>query len=428
MIKESKKENSILTEKNSKYEMLIEGNGGELISAREQILNLNNLKRTIESEISEKKNDLELLIKNIAEKRDEYIELDEAVLLQSFGLYCNRYNYKTSIEYRNAIEIIRNRQKNIIKSNSAAICTKIWSLEGSSKKGESFTQNNIKQIIRTFNIECDDIIKKVKFSNYEMSKKRILKSYDSLNKLNEINKIFLQKDYCDCKIDELDLIFEYIQKVEDEKENIRRQRELRREELQLAKELEEKRIEIEKEKQHYNNAMERLKIQILSEQNDERLAVLREKELEICNNLQDLDIALKDLDYREANKRAGYVYIISNIGTFGENVYKIGMTRRLEPQERIDELSGASVPFKFDVHAMVFSDDAPKLEAELHQKFSDKRVNVMNNRKEFFKVSLDEIKDVMKSMFNGSVEFTNEAEAEQYRETIKYYQNNIYIK
>ena len=130
-------------------------------------------------------------------------------------------------------------------------------------------------------------------------------------------------------------------------------------------------------------------------------------------------MALTDIDYRQANMRAGYVYIVSNIGSFGENVYKIGMTRRLDPQERIDELGGASVPFKFDVHAMIFSDDAPALEAALHRAFEDKKVNIVNQRREFFNVTLDEIKDVVKKNFDKTVEFIDIPDAEQYRVSIK---------
>lgn len=130
-------------------------------------------------------------------------------------------------------------------------------------------------------------------------------------------------------------------------------------------------------------------------------------------------MALTDIDYRQANMRAGYVYIVSNIGSFGENVYKIGMTRRLDPQERIDELGGASVPFKFDVHAMIFSDDAPALEAALHRAFEDKKVNIVNQRREFFNVTLDEIKDVVKKNFDKTVEFIDIPDAEQYRVSMK---------
>lgn len=135
--------------------------------------------------------------------------------------------------------------------------------------------------------------------------------------------------------------------------------------------------------------------------------------------LNKIDKEFADVDYREANQRAGYVYVISNIGAFGENVYKIGMTRRLDPQDRVDELSDASVPFNFDVHAMIFSNDAPKLEAALHNAFADRKLNFVNQRREFFNVTLDEIKQVVRENYDKSVEFVELAPAEQYRESLK---------
>lgn len=142
---------------------------------------------------------------------------------------------------------------------------------------------------------------------------------------------------------------------------------------------------------------------------------LLDKKEELEKNLEDIEKAIKDVDYREANQRAGYVYIISNIGAFGENVYKIGMTRRLDPQDRVDELGDASVPFNFDVHAMIFSDDAPALENALHKAFEDRKLNMVNQRREFFNVTLDEIKEVVKKNFDKTVEFIDVPDAEQYR-------------
>ena len=115
--------------------------------------------------------------------------------------------------------------------------------------------------------------------------------------------------------------------------------------------------------------------------------------------------------------KSGHVYVISNIGSFGENIYKIGMTRRLEPMDRVRELGDASVPFNFDVHAMIFSDNAPELENILHKEFYDNRVNKINDRREFFKVSLDEIKKVAEK-YGVKAEFTMIAQAEQYRQTL----------
>jgi hypothetical protein len=111
--------------------------------------------------------------------------------------------------------------------------------------------------------------------------------------------------------------------------------------------------------------------------------------------------------------------VISNIGSFGENVYKIGMTRRLDPMDRVRELGGASVPFRYDVHAVIFSDNAPELEASLHRTFSHHRVNKVNECKEFFKVTLREIKKVVHQNHNAVIEFTMAAEAQEYRETLQ---------
>jgi len=150
------------------------------------------------------------------------------------------------------------------------------------------------------------------------------------------------------------------------------------------------------------------------------------KKIELEAQLVTLNDNLRDVDYRQANQRAGYVYVISNIGAFGENVYKIGMTRRLEPQDRVDELGDASVPFRFDVHAMIFTDDAPKLENALHKAFDNKKINMINKRREFFNVTLNEIKEVVKAEFDKTVEFVEIPDAEQYRESVKIKQFKVF--
>ena len=204
---------------------------------------------------------------------------------------------------------------------------------------------------------------------------------------------------------------------EKEKEEQKEARARMREEAKLAKEIEEERKKLEKEQKHYQNALKKI-IEQLKDARDEDRAAIEEKKEEIETQLQKIDSDFKNVDYREANQRAGYVYVISNIGAFGENVYKIGMTRRLDPMDRVDELGDASVPFDFDVHAMIFSDDAPKLEAALHKAFASRKLNFVNQRREFFNVTLDEIKQVVKENFDKSVEFIDLAPAEQYRESL----------
>ncbi|HBO48628.1 MAG TPA: DUF4041 domain-containing protein [Clostridiales bacterium] len=363
-------------------------------------------------------NDIEEL-KNIKQSLQmDIIELDDKILFQNFGVYQPQYNFATLDEYKEKLDDIRNQQKEMIKSHTAAICNTAWKVQGSEKAGKKMIAENIQQALRNFNIECDLCISKVKFSNYDNSKERIFRAFELQNKLNATNDIHIVDEYYKLKIKELDLAYEYQKKKQEEKEELRRKREELREAEKVAREIEEKRKELEKEQEHYQNYLKKINEQIEVEQSEERKQYLISKKEELDNNVHDVHLALEDLDYREANHRAGYVYIISNIGAFGENIFKIGMTRRLEPEERIAELSGASVPFKFDIHAMIFSDDAPKLEAALHNHFADKKVNLVNGRKEFFNVTLEEIKKVVRDNHDKTVDFVNVPDAEQYRESL----------
>jgi hypothetical protein len=226
--------------------------------------------------------------------------------------------------------------------------------------------------------------------------------------------IGISPGYVRLKIDEVKLALDYQQKKQEEKE---RQKELRaqeREEAKVLKEIEEERKRLKKEQMHYENALKTVLVQI--EKNGETDELL-EKKSQLESQINDTTKAIEDVDYREANRKAGYVYIISNIGAFGENVYKIGMTRRLDPQERVDELGDASVPFNFDIHAMIFTEDAPGLETALHNAFESKKLNKINTRREFFAVSLDEIKAEVRKNFDKTVEWIDIPEAEQYRQS-----------
>ena len=181
------------------------------------------------------------------------------------------------------------------------------------------------------------------------------------------------------------------------------------------KELEEKRLSIIKERTHYTNELNNLSHLLEKDpSNNDVLEKIKVFEIKI----QEIENNLKDIDYRENNKRAGYVYIISNIGSFGENVFKIGMTRRLDPLDRVKELGDASVPFQFDIHALIFSEDAPSLENVIHKSLEDKKVNMKNSRKEFFNVTIEEIEKIVKENFSKTVEFVYKPEAEQYNQSL----------
>ena len=353
----------------------------------------------------------------IASRERNIIVLDNQILLQEFGLYTPVYDFATSEEYKNKLEIIRMKQKDMIRNDTAASYGS-WSIDGSVAKGKKFVKDNVKLTLRSFNNECETLIDKVKFNNVESIRQRIIKSYETLNKLNTVNKIEISSDYLDLKLQELSLAYEYALKKQEEKEAEKERRAEMREAAKLEKELAEERKKIEKEQKHYQHALNTILSQIKSATEEEKIE-LEAKRAELESHLNNIDESIKSLDYREANQKAGYVYVISNIGAFGENVYKIGMTRRLDPMDRIDELGDASVPFNFDVHAMIFSDDAPSLEAALHKAFENKKLNMVNTRREFFNVTLEEIEEVVKANFDKTVDFIKDPPAEQYRESIK---------
>lgn len=355
---------------------------------------------------------------NIKDLKKDIITFSDEILVQDFGLYEPRYSFINADAYKAELTNIRNKQKAMIKDGSAVSGSIDWQVNGSAAQGRKMIKDMQKLLLRAFNSECDEIINKVKYNNYDTSVKKMERSFNAIAKLGITMSISITSNYYDLKIQELQLALEYQIQKQREKEEKAELRAQQREEARLQKELKEQRKNIDKERKHYEQALSNINKQI-SSSSDENIEELNKKKEEIIQSLSDIDTKIKDIDYREANQKAGYVYIISNIGSFGEGIYKIGMTRRLNPQERVDELGDASVPFKFDVHAMIFSEDAPALEAKLHRAFEDRKLNLVNQRREFFKVSLDEIKKVVKNNFDKTVEFVEVPDADQYRISLK---------
>ena len=357
---------------------------------------------------------LQKLDMEIAEKRRQIAIFEVDLYAQEYGIYKPTFEFANSDLYKDKLKELRDKQKMSIKNNTAAIGSTNWEVNGSRAKGTAMVNDNKKLLLRAFNVECDDIVANVKVSNLQRSIERINKISEQISRLGKTMSISITPQYIKLKIDEVKLALDYQQKKQAEKE---RQKELRaqeREEAKVLKEIEEERKRLKKEQTHYENALNSILAQI--EKNGENEELLAKK-LQLENQIVDTLKANQDVDYREANRKAGYVYIIINIGAVGENVYKIGMTRRLDPQERVDELGDASVPFNFDVHAMIFTEDAPGLETALHNAFESRKLNKINTRREFFAVSLEEIKEEVRKNFDKTVEWIDIPEAEQYRQS-----------
>lgn len=380
----------------------------DMTKAREdELIARGNLLSILEESLTKREKDAKSLEQEIhrseqiiAMLKSQIIILDDELLYQSFGFYETRYDLENSEEYKNYLEKVKNEQKKLVEEKRAVI-TNVYSDE----VDDSIIDNHVKLAIRSFNNDCDSVISKVKFSNVEVSEKKIRTSFHYINELNRHNYIELAEKFLSLKLEELFLAYEYYQRKQEEREEQRRINEQIREERKAQQELEEQLKILRKEEKHLENALKH------------SAQFTEDRTNEIKARLEEIQRQKEDVDYRFKNMKAGYVYVISNIGSFGENVYKIGMTRRLDPLERVRELGGASVPFRYDVHAVIFSDNAPELEASLHRTFTHHRVNKINERKEFFRVSLKDIKEAVFQNHNAIIEFTMAAEAQEYRET-----------
>lgn len=319
------------------------------------------------------------------------------------------YDGLSSEECKNKLSILKTEEQALIRSNDAFIV----SSDGSKKE----INDNKKQVLRCFNAECDNFLLALSYKNVDSIRNKVSRSFESLNKIFSVDGISLDNKLLEYKLEELNLVYTYELKKEQEREQQKAIKEQMIEEEKVRREIERQKAKIEKDQTQCNNEVKKLLgyMQKTSSDVEKQLYIDKIKELE--EKLKELESAKESVLEREANARAGYVYIISNIGSFGDDIYKIGMTRRLEPMDRIKELSSASVPFEFDVHAMIFSDNAPELENILHKHFEAQSVNRVNLKKEFFHVSLDEIEKVVKENYNNTVEFTRIPVANEYRQT-----------
>lgn len=351
--------------------------------------------------------------------RSQILVLEETVLLESFALYEPKFNLTNSAEYKERLDKVRLKQKALIKDGRAAIGNMNWEVNGKKSEGKKLVGDMMKLLIRSFNNECDYCVDNVKFDNVELGESRIRKSFETCNKLGRVMTASLSNELLALKLDELHLAHEFQLKKQEEKESAKKAREELREQQKLEQEIRAARDKIAKERKHFATALKSLESRLSATTNESERTELQLRIGEVEAQRDELDQEEKVIDYREQNAKAGYVYVISNVGAFGEGIYKIGMTRRLEPMERVDELGDASVPFWFDVHAMVFSDNAPALEAKLHERFAAGRLNKVNGRKEFFRANISEIEAVIRDNYDSVVEVVHEAPAEQFRESLR---------
>lgn len=398
-----------LEEKLQKLTEKIETKKSELKDLKKQ-LNVASDILNLDNTLEQRKKELENLERNISLAND-------TLEMQEIGFFERQYKFSDSTKYKEALDELRKQQKLLVKNGKAGNIIHPMLLDNNKSKGRAMQNQLIRAAIRGFNGEADALLVKVTVSNVDKKTKALHKAFEQLNKMYSRNLIEITPQYLELKTKELQLAAEYEYQKQQEKELLREQREKEREEKKLQAEIKAKRKQLDKDRTHFKNMINNVK-ELLASAKDDEIEELKRQLEDYQSKLSELDKIEKDIDYREGHATAGYVYIISNIGSFGEDVYKIGVTRRLEPLERIKELSSASVPFQFDVHALIFSEEAFALENELHTEFEAYKVNKVNGRKEYFKVPFEKIKASLIKHKELTIELTEQAEAFEYRQSL----------
>lgn len=343
----------------------------------------------------------------LAELESRIVETREINLLQDLGIYDFSHPLEDALQYKERLNELRTALKTLVKDRAVTGATN-WAVNGNLAKGAQMVKEQCKLMLRAYNAEADNCVRTVRSHSLDANVSRLERAKSSIEKLGKSMAIAITDDYHQLRLEELKLTADYHVKVANEREAQRELREEAREQEKVEKELQKAREKIEQERGKYQAA----------------LAIAMESgEPEAIANMQrfvaEAELKLEDIENRQANVRTGYVYVISNLGAFGDRIVKIGMTRRLEPTERIRELSGAGVPFLYDTHVLFFSEDAAALETQLHREFESRRVNKVNLRREFFYATPAEVKQAVTRLIGvTTLEFKEESEASEFRHSL----------
>ena len=340
----------------------------------------------------------------------DIVDLNDERVLQEVGIYRYHHPVENSEEYRDRLRDLQEQLKSFVKDGQAILTSDMFTFNGSLAKGRKMTADFSKLMLRAYNSEADNCVRTVRAGNVLTATKRLEAAIVSIEKLGSMMEMCINPAYHTLRVEEIELTADFQMKVQQEREDAREERERLREERRAEAELAAERERLAKERAHYANAL----AAVTASGDASEIAVLQAK-------LAELDGAIEQNDFRAANIRAGYVYVISNPGAFGPDVVKIGMTRRLEPMDRVRELGDASVPFPFAVHALFFSDDAVTLENQLHTAFAERKVNRVNERREFFFATPQEVREVLASKVGNLLEFTEQPDAVEFFQSRKYW-------
>lgn len=336
---------------------------------------------------------------------EQVVPLDDERVLQEVGIYRYHHPLEDAAAYKERLKDIEARIAGLVRSGRAIERSNMFTFDNSLAKGRKMTDDLSKLMLRAYNAEADNSIRSLRAGNAETAKRRLEKSRDAIAKLGSMMEMRIAPAFHSLREEEIELTADWLMKKQEERERERDERAQLREERRVQQELDAERERLDKER-------------ALIQQTLAQLHRSGQSDADLEHRLLAIDDAIAQNDFRAANIRAGYVYVISNRGAFGPDVVKIGLTRRLEPLDRVSELSGASVPFRFDVHTIYFSEDAVTLETQLHRHFAARALNQANSRKEFFFATPAEVREVLLQKVGALLEFREDADATEYLQSV----------
>lgn len=387
----------------------LRGERAQLAAVGAQVQQLQQQRDALAGELADldrRRAELPKLRAEYAELSRTLVETRETVILQEAGVYEYHHPLRDAVAYKARLAGVRAQIKDAVKAGNAVQGATHWTVNGSAREGAKMVREFSRLMLRAYNNEADNAVRSMKPYTLESSVARLQKARETISRLGSTMNIRITERYHSLQVEELELTADYLAKLAEEKERDREERARLREEEIARREYEREQERLRKEYAHYQAT-----VTALRDQGDHDGATHAEGKL---TEIQD---AIDGITRRAANIRAGHVYVISNIGAFGENMVKIGMTRRLDPMDRVRELGDASVPFRYDVHAMVFSSDAVGLEHHLHHELTDRRVNLVNLRREFFRAHPADVRDILTRLDASIVTWVDEPEALEWRQS-----------
>lgn len=362
---------------------------------------------------------------NGLEARHEFLtqkirEYEGRINQVDFGYYEYDHPGKDSVAIQEELKDVKLHIKEALRTKTAATAQGGFSFNGSEKEGKKFVEDMKKLLLRAYNAEAENAVKSVKSNKSEAALNRLNKSKEQSEKLGSMIGLKIDNNFHKARLREIELAFEHFNVLEEEKEAKREAAAEMREQKKVEREQQIAKEKFEREIQQKKAALSQMISSNFSRGNpfskDEAL-VPDAKVVKLQKEIEELEESVNDVERRAANIKAGYVYVISNIGSLGENTVKIGMTRRIDPMERIKELGSASVPFSFDVHMIHYSDNAVGIENSLHKYFASRRVNLVNGRKEHFYATPQEVKAAVMKLDGTVTTFNETADAKDWKES-----------